>query len=551
MGWLTKVIGGAKAVVVASSPSRVGPNRSSSEESDVGALVSFSGGGTSKRVEWSRSRVDSGAEGENSSARNEMSMSRKSMSSRTSRSYSSTLVTSQDKNLTQLAAFSPAIAHWELEHQTTTTYEPSTWELKVGLLFVDISGFTNLCTRLDIDALQRHINCYFTMLIDIVVGRGGDVLRFAGDAIFCAWSLDKDADDDALASAVHAACGCALELNDRCGSYPIPEIGAQLSIHSGVGVGTFHSFRIGSAERWEFMFAGDVNRQVAEAEGHAKLRETVVSPEAWRLVSSVCVGEPRGSSTDGGGGGGGGGGNMLLCGLAPNCPDPGALGAAPELRAALVCDELLTLQRKQTSQLVLSAATHEAPLRAYVHDTARRAVEADVLHQVAEQRLVVTTFCMVMGLEPALLSGAPGLPAVQSCIGAAQRCIEEGGGLLRQFILDDKGVVIIWTFGLPGSTYEDNPLRGLSTALAVNAAIKAQGLEPRTGVTSGTAFCGLVRAAPHCTAPHHTALPPLNPLLKPSGVCPPLFARAFAPSSSPSRRRRLRRWVRATGASTR
>ena len=110
-----------------------------------------------------------------------------------------------------------------------------------------------------------------------------------------------------------------------------------------------------------------------------------------------------------------------------------------------------------------------------------------------------------MGLEPALLSGAPGLPAVQACIAAAQRCIEEGGGLLRQFILDDKGVVIIWTFGLPGSThdrtvkvavleaprlattgqhrlhqaasghtyacrYEDNPLRGLSTALAVNAA---------------------------------------------------------------------------------
>ena len=43
---------------------------------------------------------------------------------------------------------------------------------------------------------------------------------------------------------------------------------------------------------------------------------------------------------------------MLLCGLAPNCPDPGAHGAAPELRAALVCDELLTLQRQRTAQLV-------------------------------------------------------------------------------------------------------------------------------------------------------------------------------------------------------
>ena len=273
MGWLTKVIGGAKAAV-ALSPGRVGPSRSSDEPgSSAGGGGSGGGGGASgsgstKRVEWSRSsRMDSAGESEDSTARSELSLSRRQMTSR--RSYSSTLVTSQDKNLTQLAAFSPAIAHWELERQTQGAYEPSTWELKVGLLFVDISGFTNLCTRLDIDALQRHINCYFTALIDIVVGRGGDVLRFAGDAIFCAWSLDSDADDAALAAAVHAACGCALELNDKCGSYPIPEIGAQLSIHSGVGVGTFHSFRIGSAERWEFLFAGDVNRQVAEAEGRA------------------------------------------------------------------------------------------------------------------------------------------------------------------------------------------------------------------------------------------------------------------------------------------
>ena len=44
------------------------------------------------------------------------------------------------------------------------------------------------------------------------------------------------------------------------------------------------------------------------------------------------------------------------------------------------------------------------------------------------------------------------------------------------------------------------PLRatGLRTALNVNAKLKAQGLEPRTGVTSGTAFCGLVGSSYRC-----------------------------------------------------
>ena len=118
------------------------------------------------------------------------------------RNYSSSLVTAQEKHLTQLAAFSPAIAHWELsERDASLALEASSWELRVALLFVDISGFTNLCTRLDIDCLQRHINTYFTQLIDIVVARGGDVLRFAGDAIFCSWSLAPHADDEDLALA--------------------------------------------------------------------------------------------------------------------------------------------------------------------------------------------------------------------------------------------------------------------------------------------------------------------------------------------------------------
>ena len=58
--------------------------------------------------------------------------------------------------------------------------------------------------------------------------------------------------------------------------------------------------------------------------------------------------------------------------------------------------------------------------------------------------------------------------------------------------------VIIWTFGLPGSTYEDNAARGLDSCLRVNAALKAQGLAPRTGVTVGSAFCGLVGARYRC-----------------------------------------------------
>jgi hypothetical protein len=53
-----------------------------------------------------------------------------------------------------------------------------------------------------------------------------------------------------------------------------------------------HAFRVGGAERWEFLLAGDVCRQVAEAEVHAAKVETVVSPEAWRRAPWISTNLP-------------------------------------------------------------------------------------------------------------------------------------------------------------------------------------------------------------------------------------------------------------------
>jgi hypothetical protein len=58
---------------------------------------------------------------------------------------------------------------------------------------------------------------------------------------------------------------------------------------------------------------------------------------------------------------------------------------------------------------------------------------------------------------------------------------------LRQFIRDDKGAVVIWSFGLTQQAYLDSAERGLRTALDVIADLKALGLQPKVGVTSGTA----------------------------------------------------------------
>ena len=57
---------------------------------------------------------------------------------------------------------------------------------------------------------------------------------------------------------------------------------------------------------------------------------------------------------------------MLLGSLCAGTPDPGEQGVSPALADCLVSYELLLLQRKQQSQLLLNATFHEARLYMYM-----------------------------------------------------------------------------------------------------------------------------------------------------------------------------------------
>ncbi len=64
---------------------------------------------------------------------------------------------------------------------------PSIERFHGSLLFVDISGFTALSQRLNVDELRIHINGYFKKILDIVYKWKGEVVKFAGDALFIIW----------------------------------------------------------------------------------------------------------------------------------------------------------------------------------------------------------------------------------------------------------------------------------------------------------------------------------------------------------------------------
>lgn len=89
-----------------------------------------------------------------------------------------------------LYAFVQGLVHRDLA-------EPYMECFDMALLFVDMSGFTPLTERLSaegaqgIEKLSFHLNGFFGKMIDVVRAHGGDVLKFAGDALMISWA-DKD-----------------------------------------------------------------------------------------------------------------------------------------------------------------------------------------------------------------------------------------------------------------------------------------------------------------------------------------------------------------------
>ena len=120
-----------------------------------------------------------------------------------------------------------------------------------------------------------------------------------------------------------------------------------------------------------------------------------------------------------------------------------------------VVPELIQLQYQGTSSSRLTQKAHMGVLKMYVvapvreifeqlgdsgslsPDKKKSLVEKAPEDHLAEQRKVSTVFVEIKNLEQALLSGD--LDKVQTCFLTIKLCVEDKRGMLRQFIVDDKG----------------------------------------------------------------------------------------------------------------
>lgn len=366
----------------------------------------------------------------------------------------------------RLASYVPNVVLKQLAAHRGIIIPPLLEEMPAAVLFADISGFTPLTEKLlsvgprGFEQLTNHLNEYFTSMISIIYNHGGDIVKFAGDALLVIWPTAAEA---GLKYSAHVATQCAAALRDQLKT-SFEDGGTPLSLHIGVSVGSIACIHIGAHPRIEFAIAGEPLVQAAECEEYAKPGQVFVSEKVAGLLGSTISVKPHTPRGDG---------------------PRGSLGPQQLLQVT-----------KQAVLCPITAPVHSASiLESYAPEAVSSHVASGSRDEfLAEVRTVSVIFINVkLAVDvPTLKAGAP-LDKLQRTYDCVQESIYKFEGTIRQFIVDDKGIVFIAAFGLPPTSHEDDPHRAVRAGMTICEHLrKKEDIVASIGITTGKAFCGAV-----------------------------------------------------------
>ncbi len=350
------------------------------------------------------------------------------------------------------------------------------WEERseAALLFADVSGFTAMSESLarlgkeGAEELTRVLNSYFSTMIDLVHSYGGQIIKFGGDAMTCAFSSQRT---DAGVRDGLRACACALAMQRQMVEFQAVETRGgtfALGMKIGISAGPVLFLSVGDPrEGLEYVLAGWPLDRMVEAEHHATTGEVVVDGgcvTTWQADGAdlgIVVGEDRGEF-------------LLIEDLTGPVEQPG------DARA----------DRKTLPGDVVEQAV--AQLTPYLPPTVYVRIVEGQRQFVGEHRRVVSMFINFFGLD--YDTDPESGSKLQQYYAAVQEIVHRYGGRLNRVITGDKGSLLHVIFGAPVA-HEDNEVRAVGCALELQRLVKEELTfitDQRIGVASGYVFAGAV-----------------------------------------------------------
>jgi len=191
---------------------------------------------------------------------------------------------------TSLLGYLPAILIKKIleQKQSEKKKPPINMPIKTVSLFADISGFTKLSEsfskkgRKGSEFLAFCLNRYMELLINIIGKNGGDIIKFAGDALLVIWPQEKRGDER---NCCRRALQCALQIITKLDKLEMIQ-GRVLSVKVGLGFGECKVLLVGGIfDRFECLVVGESMRQACTSECHCQGGgEVVVCESVYNLI---------------------------------------------------------------------------------------------------------------------------------------------------------------------------------------------------------------------------------------------------------------------------
>lgn len=375
-----------------------------------------------------------------------------------------------------LASYVPRLIQNRIVVDPAPIEAPVSEEFQAAVLFADISGFTRLTEGLaergpqGVETLARILNEYFGQLIDIVHEYGGDVVKFAGDAVIAIWNIVPDPITAASDSGTPApitradqwqwtmrAAECALAIRQRLSNYKVEDTTLYLKL--AIGSGSITAVHVGGVfNRWEFLLTGNPLVELGIANNLARAGDIIVAPSAWRLIRNDSVAEP------------------LEFELKESIAQGGRLRGLDKPSSIFA-----------RNQKIIIPTNSENSLRAYIPGAIINRLSAGQSGWIAELRRVTVLFINLPGID----QSTP-LADAQHLARLIQRAVYRYEGSINKINVDDKGITIVAALGLPPFSHEDDPARGVQAALLIRKEMEGLGVPSNIGIATGRIFCGSI-----------------------------------------------------------
>ncbi|XP_039261780.2 adenylate cyclase type 10-like [Styela clava] len=354
------------------------------------------------------------------------------------------------------------------------------------LLFADVSGFTALTEKYTqssekgTDALTVTLNAYIGKIVQNILQLGGDILKFAGDAILAVWKVTERR---YLCYAISQAVRCSLNIQEKCDNQ-MTDVGVKLRVKIAISAGKIYSTFVGNEACRYFVMAGRPVGEVNAAEKYCAAGLVVLSPNALELAErDNIIYDPLGD-------------RFGLVRYLRHDPRKNwhEYVDLPDGNSRII----------STNKSIIRIALRLKPshereeiMRKYVTNVVQRKLDDNQpLKFLSEMRQCSIAFInMAFDLnERDRRFHDIQCQNMQAAFDTVYNCTSDMQGSLNKIFMFDKGCTFLVIFGLPGDKHEEEPANALQASFKICKELKQLPTLSfvSIGVTTGPVFCGVI-----------------------------------------------------------